>query len=226
MSCTAVCHEGLKEWEQAELWQRRMTERYPNSSLFYWYCFCKRTGHGDTEAAREYVEQSLAARRQPRLGRSRECRPILLAERVAGESAGPPAPCLRDQELRDGGFAMVMIADDLGDLAQRRRDPGRALYQARIPRRPTIQVFRLLRDSLAAENHGTVDLKAIDQVLESTRPAGRGNIEFFVGWFLRKHGKVETARSYLKRCSQSSSTFYWLQYMAIDELGARDETGE
>ena len=47
MQCAVRCYEGMKDWERAELWVRRLSERYPDSSLRAWLNFCKRTGHGD-----------------------------------------------------------------------------------------------------------------------------------------------------------------------------------
>ena len=52
MICASECNEGLKDWEQAELWIRRTAERYPKANGAAWYRFCKRTGHGDIQAAR------------------------------------------------------------------------------------------------------------------------------------------------------------------------------
>ncbi len=47
MECASACAEGLKEWDEAELWMRRLSERYPNRGWARWYVFCKRTGHGN-----------------------------------------------------------------------------------------------------------------------------------------------------------------------------------
>ena len=48
MKCAANCNEGLGDLDRAELWTRRTTERYPNTSWSDWFLFCKRTGHGDS----------------------------------------------------------------------------------------------------------------------------------------------------------------------------------
>ena len=55
------CHEGLENWEQAELWTQRQTERYASASWANWYLFCKRTGHGNLKAAQTWTEDYLAA---------------------------------------------------------------------------------------------------------------------------------------------------------------------
>ncbi len=50
MNCAAKCAEGEQDWQRAEAWYSRETERYPDSSWAVWYFFCKRTGQGNLEA--------------------------------------------------------------------------------------------------------------------------------------------------------------------------------
>ena len=54
--CAIDCYEGLEDWEKAELWVRRLSERYP-PQCFDWALRCKRTGKGDWEAARELADE-------------------------------------------------------------------------------------------------------------------------------------------------------------------------
>src|SRR5207248_256772 len=88
------------------------------------------------------------------------------------------------------------------------------------------QVLRMLRDSLTRGDPPSFDLEAVDQVIASGTPEGRANIEFLVGWFLRKHGKPEQARAYLRRCSRSPYTYGWFQCMALDALRGPGAVGE
>ena len=53
--CAARCYEGLERWNQAEKYCRACSERYEGSS-FEWYYFCRRTGHGDVVAARDFAQ--------------------------------------------------------------------------------------------------------------------------------------------------------------------------
>jgi tetratricopeptide (TPR) repeat protein len=55
LACAGVCYEGLQDWEQAEKYFRAMSERYDSSTRLVWYFFCRRTGHGDLTAAREFA---------------------------------------------------------------------------------------------------------------------------------------------------------------------------
>ena len=95
MLCAANCAEGLGDLDEAELWIRRNTERYPNISWSDWYLFCKRTDHGDVEAARAWTAAYLTAVGARRPGRPRGGRLLLLADRLDGESPRRLRPDLR-----------------------------------------------------------------------------------------------------------------------------------
>ena len=87
MNCSARCYERLEDWEQAELWTQRQTERYPNASWPYWYLFGKRTGHGDLKTAQKWAEDDLPLTSVPGPGGPADGRVLLLVERFAEESA-------------------------------------------------------------------------------------------------------------------------------------------
>lgn len=51
-----VC-EGLAQWEESERWMREKSTSYPTGSGNDWYLWCRRTGRGDLDAARELAKQ-------------------------------------------------------------------------------------------------------------------------------------------------------------------------
>lgn len=59
LQCAAHCYEGLKEWETAETYHRAISGRYQGSEAD-WYFWCRRTGRGNVEAAKELAERSLS----------------------------------------------------------------------------------------------------------------------------------------------------------------------
>ncbi|NLS93424.1 MAG: hypothetical protein GXX96_14800 [Planctomycetaceae bacterium] len=59
MECAARCYEGLEDWENSELWIRRESESYGRRSRLDWYLWCRRTGRGDLEAARQQAREYL-----------------------------------------------------------------------------------------------------------------------------------------------------------------------
>ena len=58
MLCAASCAEAMEDWEAAETWYRRTSERYPTNNRATWYEFCKRTSHGNLAAAKKWAEGS------------------------------------------------------------------------------------------------------------------------------------------------------------------------
>lgn len=52
MICASECNEALGELDRAELWIRRVSERYPPNRAA-WLQWCKRTGRGNLEAAQK-----------------------------------------------------------------------------------------------------------------------------------------------------------------------------
>src|SRR5262249_23541603 len=58
--CAAHCAEGRKDWSAAERYIRQITENNPGGGWAAWYLFCKRTGHGNAEAAGALAERVLA----------------------------------------------------------------------------------------------------------------------------------------------------------------------
>ena len=57
-------------------------------------------------------------------------------------------------------------------------------------------------------------------LIEAIPEAGRGNAEFFVGWFLKNHGDPQNAKKYLERCSRSQHAVSWYRYLADAALNA------
>jgi tetratricopeptide (TPR) repeat protein len=219
MRCAVNCYEGMQDWPRAELWVSRLAERYSNTSLYDWILFCKRTGHGDAEAARDQVERYFAA-----VGD----RPDLVDPERAGYFywlTGDPKKALvlfaKAYEAKasvSAGTALVLMADDLGDLARRDAvlEELCTRHAAKAPL--STKVLALLRESLSHGESAAIDLKAVDQVIASIPPEHRGLIEFFVSWFLRKHGRPEDAQAYLRRSIESPNTFIWALVIAIDTL--------
>ena len=49
----SIVTEALAQWEESEAWVREASESYRTGSGYEWYYWCRRTGRGDLEGARE-----------------------------------------------------------------------------------------------------------------------------------------------------------------------------
>ena len=83
--------ESEEDWERAETWYSRITERYPDNCWAVWYFFCKRTGRGNLDAARDFAEQYVAARTAGRISWTR-CMPAFLLVDGRPEKAKAASP--------------------------------------------------------------------------------------------------------------------------------------
>jgi tetratricopeptide (TPR) repeat protein len=224
MICASQCNEGLKDWDQAELWIRRTAERYPRSSAVEWYRFCKRSGHGDIQAARAFADAhkpGAADRPDPgavqqdafSLWMTGSTKQALDAMERADQARATPATAI----------AAFLLADELGDKA--RRDRLLEVICTRIHRPPVprlIAIGRMMRAALAGDGKGSLDLPALDKVLDAMPRRTCGDADFLVGRFLLNRGQAESARKYLRRAAETSETQDGLKQIAVDSLRSID----
>ena len=219
MMCASRVDEGLKDWEDAELWIRRTSERYPNSSWPDWYLFCKRTGHGDVEAARAFVEEYVAAVE----GRPDLANPEAIA--YFYWSAGSPKKALAILDTVDAadptplyGTNRMLLTDELGDKARRDQILEELCTKLKDKAPKTISICQMIRDSLADDGKRPLDLAAVDKVLESIPPANRVSTEFVVGMYLRNRRQPDLARKYLQHVADSPQVYEWVRIIAADAV--------
>jgi hypothetical protein len=229
MLCAVDCYEGMEEWEQAEAWVRRVSERYPNPSWAKWFLWCHRTGHGDLDAARRWVERLAGAMGE---GPGEDGNELLGYIHLL---CGEPKQALEDfkngevafEEGYDGPAAIIkaLLADQLGDARLRDETLERVCTDLKDKAPKTIQVCQMFRDVLSRGMDAQLDLAAVDPIIESSTPGGREVIEFLVGWFVNQHGNPEAARAYWRRCAASPNTYVWFRSLAIQMLRA-DEANQ
>jgi tetratricopeptide (TPR) repeat protein len=226
MKCAAECDEQFGDWDAAELWTRRTTERYPETSWADWYRFCKRTGHGDVEAARAWTGQYLAA-----AGDRADLANPLWSGYFSWSAGAPERALVAFARAIEADPSQVMavahaalVADELGETKQRDELLERfcTRYKAQAPK--SVELAEIFRGWLASGAKGAPDLAAADRVIQGAVPDSRGNLEFFVGRTLMAHGKPEAGLAYLRRSAASAKTYEWLRYIADDAV-ARAERG-
>ena len=166
MTCASECNEGLKDWERAELWIRRTAERYPQANGASWYRFCKRTGHGDIQAARAFSEAHVpGAADRPDPARLVQDGFSLWAKGSTKEALDSLEQAERARPTPANAIAAFLLADELGDKARRDRllEELCTKLQRQVPRMVTIG--RMMRDALADGGKGSLDLAAVEKVL-------------------------------------------------------------
>ena len=57
LQTASECYEGLKQWDKSEDYIRLAAENYGGASWAEWYFWCRRTGHGHLDDARQAAEE-------------------------------------------------------------------------------------------------------------------------------------------------------------------------
>ena len=203
--------EAKKDWARAETWYRRDAERYPENSWAVWYFFCKRTGHGDMKAARESVEQYVTARAD---------RPDLLNPEYAAcyfwfdGNVDKAKEAFRKAVEKTASFSatlsLAMIANDENDTAA--TPCSNDIVTKRAAEGPnSAAMCKLLLDTvLSPSGKKPFDAAAADRLIDKVTNDKKAGLRFLAGWFLKNHGDVALAKTYLRSSrSDSPQLFVW-----------------
>ncbi len=220
MKCAWRCAEGRGDWVQAELWIRRLTERYPNGAWAMWLLFCKRTGHGDAESARAFTEHYLQSiGNRPDIAAhwalgyfywlSGDMKKAMSFFRKAYDANPTIQNCLN----------LILIADELGDAAAfdewiqtfLTKYPGQAAKSTRI--------YQIALKANAQGRLDPADLTEIEKIVDDIgAPPRQGDMDFIVGCYLKNHGKAEEGRRHLELIVKSPFATDWVRALAADTL--------
>ena len=203
MSSYSECLEALQEWEASEQWVRNSALRYPNQRLF-WYLWCRRTGHGDLEAAKRtallFVEEHSARNppdRQDWIGIFH----LLNGERKRAYEAFQT----EHSQTRSywSGFHVVLLADEFGEPIVRDRVMS-FLTKSGVPDRTastySLAKFAVLLHDAYHDDKGALDLAALDVILDAATENERMDFAYFAAKYLLLRGRREDAERYLKQC--------------------------
>lgn len=198
------CNEALENWERAELWIRRCSERYQSQSRD-WYFWCARTGKGDLTAARDYalgkrpdgnhlkpdsnawMDVLLAS---DDLKRTRELFEIITRTKQSNYS-----PIL----------LLVLTYDELGEKNLRNE------YLKKVPSNdPTAYAMlgNIFRQTLTKGEDAMIEFADIQKALNLARaiPGAEANVRYFLGRFLIHRGHVKKGSEYLRELVESPLT--------------------
>ena len=218
------CYEGMGDFKKAEVWQQRISERYENNQLD-WYFWCKRTGEGDVKKATELAAQRFASIQ------NRETPADHLAEGVfglledksdlalphfraaftatnnpwAGLQAALIADAAKNQDVRD------QLLTEIGEKGPQYNDNGK-------PSIALMAVAALMKQRLAGGADTKFDLAGLDRAAAAATPAEQINIHFFAGRFLELHGTQEQALDYYDRAATGPDHQKWCLTLAAQAL--------
>ncbi len=221
MPCAQRCAEGLKDWTRAELWARRVSERYPGEldSLFRWYLFCVKTGKGDRTAARRYTDEVLRE-----MGGIERLHPDYRGyyRWFDGDLKGA-ASAFRESYKQRPYFGnclrLIAISERQGDHAT--ADVLRKQLEKYRQQAPEIiRIVEILPETLRAVNSDRPDLRAVNRVLDTMPAKGRPGAELWIGLFLEAHGRRAAARPFFEHCVISRVIPEWDRAIAGQALRA------
>ena len=219
MDSAIRCAEGLKDWRQAELWASRKSQRYPDVSWADWFLVCKRSGHGNLNAAQAFTRKQVEAFGPGSVDDTKFS--VAFFHLLDGEPAkalatfrGITSPSL----YLNSTLFLALTADTLGDTRTRDESLREAMADPNYAGLDMAPIWTMFREVLNGGDPARVDYGVIDAALAKLREQSRGDAQFQVGWFLLLHGPREKAVDYLKQCTDSPFTYYWYRTTAIDVL--------
>jgi tetratricopeptide (TPR) repeat protein len=162
MQCAYECYSGLREWDRAELWVRRLSERYANGRL-EWYIWCRWTGRGAVEQARQLAADYVrtAADRLPVAELPAVAVFFLLLKQPQGALGILQTlyPFIRDATRLDDGcdeLLLALTAEELNQTAVR----DATWKQLAVKETPWARLAALLHDATA--RGAPLDLQAVE----------------------------------------------------------------
>ena len=174
MICAQRCAEGREDWVRAEEHARNVSQRYPKNWA-RWFLFCKRTGHGDLQAARTFAEQHVQpADDQPELPGpvavgyfywlTGDTKRAMIWFKKAHEAKPTANTC----------FNLILLADEIGDTDTRDETIRILLNRFRRPFPRVCQIYEILRRSFHdPARPASIDVKAIDKIMQPMAPSAQ-----------------------------------------------------
>jgi tetratricopeptide (TPR) repeat protein len=200
--------EAQQNWESAEAQYSKASQSDPDFA-FDWYFFCMRTGQGNVKAARQVAENYMHNREAMKNGDNPQPHLYMQippgAYYVLAKKPEMARQYFEEEFDRAGdpfcGMQAALLADQLKDT--RSRDQRLADIAARhgrwkqlTPEGPHNEIA-ILASIFAADlkktTAGELDGDAIDKLLSTANEMERINCNYFLGQYLRLHGKLEKA---------------------------------
>jgi tetratricopeptide (TPR) repeat protein len=219
MVCAARCAEGAKNWERAESWYQRNAERYPKYSFGDWYFFCKRTGHGNLAAAREFTEQYIQTLTNSD-GRDTYEAAFYWLDGQHEKAMTVFSKAYKESMRRGDGLCLAVLVDETRDAARRNTLLKEIVTKNSKSAPNFIKALQYVLDTVLDANvdNKAFDPKELDRLIEACSKPERSFADFLIAGFLKNHGQPDTAQKLYERCADSTMLWEWWKYIAKDTL--------
>jgi Lectin C-type domain len=189
------CAEALGDWSTAEEYFRHNTEAYGNQPID-WFSFCRRTGNGKTDEARQVVTKFIADY-DPQTA---NVAPFYLGVYYAIDGEFDDAyrwlkPYCEHTKTTTTLLFTALVADRLKDsetrdaLLLKARCPIAidVSAESKHPRTELVLLAELLADDLAAGGHGTIDMAEAARRSAAAEAGDRSAFYFLLGEYFDLH---------------------------------------
>ncbi len=204
MMIACRCHEMLGDFEKSEAWIKRVSLRFDEGAI-EWYFWCRRNAMGDLNEARTRALQVISAAGGEPLPNLTVQLPFF--EMLEGNNQ--KAFQLLDSDFQESkdpltGLLAVHVAGLLKDTSSQNRLLLEMFQQGTAPEkakaRPGLVKLAslFLRSLLDDQQKGALDSVQVDRLIVDYSPAEAVNLNYFVGMWLAQYDKLEEASSYLK----------------------------
>jgi tetratricopeptide (TPR) repeat protein len=223
MQPAATCNEAVGNWERAELWQRRLTERYSNSRG-EWYLWCLRTHWGDADAAYGAAEDDLQEVAHGQDSGGITAADLAWCYRMDDQPA-EALECLRrdfrENERFWSGVQAMILANRLGQKPLRDDLRQRLVEHSRRKWKVGRQVMDLFEAGWKTGGDA-VDVRAYAKLVETMEPADQLSAWAALAAFLPEMGRAAEAEPYvakvLRQPEVANAAYRWA-WMEARERG-------
>ena len=232
LTCAAWCHEGLKNWSDAETYFQNCSERY-RGSVFEWYFFCRRTGKGDLDAARQCVENALADPSTRATLRDDMVAFFHLLESKPEEALEGFQTRFQKVSLAYNGLWVALLADQL-DQADLRDKTLKQVAENSTNKADSEEdtpvglpaLAKLLATDLEAGGNGELDPIALEKICPQGNTWVASDVFYFASRYLEQHGQAELAADCRKRSLAQWIPERWSYILAESEMLARGHSAD
>lgn len=204
-------YEGMGDWKKSQFFIAEATRSYPTAAAMAWYGWCKRTGRGDVDAAREFAAKSIAddAKNPSAYQAQRACAYYFLEGDADSAIKRLDFSRCPNEDNWDAVWRIgltTIAADALKDTDRRSKSivEWRTLIEKiRATDAPSADLLSKLCTVFEGGKLEQAYLDKIDKALETWPAYSRSYIQYFFGCAFDDQGDKEHAEQYWGRCAFS-----------------------